>query len=262
MAASRKKKTSAAPLGRYLRRFTLQNVRTFRSPVTLDFCHPDGRVAQWTVILGENGTGKTTLLQYLAGMMQIQDRELAKTAIRRGKRLDTFVFRPFFSGEDWLFWHIHNLPMPWSKPMTLTADLEVSSAAKSLANAASSEYPTPFGIKLSTDEGPNGEAKVQMTYTGSVKTDFYEQFRLFAYGASRHVASAASPYLSSDSFQNGGGSPVSSLFHDDLPLISPEQWFLALDHMQRTELPGAKRAKSAFKSAVRCLRARDRKSVV
>lgn len=50
----------------YFLSLTLSNVRCFAAPQTLQLTQPDGRPARFTFLLGENGTGKTTLLQMLA----------------------------------------------------------------------------------------------------------------------------------------------------------------------------------------------------
>lgn len=55
----------------YFLNLTLTNVRCFGEEQTLDLSDGNGRPARWTVILGENGTGKTTLLQCLAAMEPI-----------------------------------------------------------------------------------------------------------------------------------------------------------------------------------------------
>lgn len=53
------------PSACYFREFSLENVRCFGPKQTLDFCDANGRRTRWTVILGDNGVGKTTLLQCL-----------------------------------------------------------------------------------------------------------------------------------------------------------------------------------------------------
>lgn len=53
------------PSACYVREFSLENVRCFGARQTIDFCGGDGKPARWTVILGDNGVGKTTLLQCL-----------------------------------------------------------------------------------------------------------------------------------------------------------------------------------------------------
>jgi ABC-type multidrug transport system ATPase subunit len=56
----------------YFLSLTLENVRCFGPEQTLDLSDGDGRPAQWTVLLGDNGTGKTTLLQAIAGMQTLE----------------------------------------------------------------------------------------------------------------------------------------------------------------------------------------------
>jgi hypothetical protein len=255
MKKAKKARVQKTLLGRYLRSFTLHNVRTFRSPATLDFCQPDGRVAQWTVILGENGTGKTTLLQYLAGMLPMQAKELVNSPEMRKSVPDGMAFRPLVASNDWFGWHLQNFPRPWSKPMELTATVEVSAAAKSLDKATRSEFDAPFGFTFTTHENEDGRPTIKLNITGANDIAFYEQFRIFGYGAGRHVAGPSSPYVMSESFfSNGGNSPVGTLFHDDHPLISPEQWLLGLDHSAaRAKGPSARLAKRASASAKRCL---------
>ena len=54
----------------YFTSLYLENVKCFSTPQELKLAH-NGRPARWTLILGENGVGKTTLLQCLARMRPI-----------------------------------------------------------------------------------------------------------------------------------------------------------------------------------------------
>ncbi|MBW3128782.1 AAA family ATPase [Hymenobacter profundi] len=56
------------PLPAYFLSLSLENVRSFGEKQTISFARPDGRPAQWTIILGDNGVGKTTVLKSLAGV--------------------------------------------------------------------------------------------------------------------------------------------------------------------------------------------------
>lgn len=49
----------------YFLSLEIENVRSFSKKQILDLSDGQGKPAQWTVLLGENGTGKTTLLQLL-----------------------------------------------------------------------------------------------------------------------------------------------------------------------------------------------------
>ena len=46
----------------------VENVLCFKDSRVLDLSDKNGNPAQWTVILGDNGVGKTTLLRCLARM--------------------------------------------------------------------------------------------------------------------------------------------------------------------------------------------------
>ncbi|MEI7585592.1 AAA family ATPase [Runella sp.] len=55
----------------YIRSISLENVRCFGSKQTLYFTQnnqSDGEIAMWNVILGNNGTGKTTILKGISGL--------------------------------------------------------------------------------------------------------------------------------------------------------------------------------------------------
>ena len=52
----------------YYTSLKVQNVRCFGNPQVLELTDQQGNPAQWTLLLGDNGTGKTTLLEALAWM--------------------------------------------------------------------------------------------------------------------------------------------------------------------------------------------------
>jgi energy-coupling factor transporter ATP-binding protein EcfA2 len=52
----------------YFHSLELENVRCFGERQVLELTDEQGRLAQWTLLLGDNGVGKTTLLQCLAWM--------------------------------------------------------------------------------------------------------------------------------------------------------------------------------------------------
>lgn len=60
---------SSAPA--YFLSLEIENVRCFSKKQTLRLCDESGQPAQWTVILGDNGTGKSTLLECLAAMQAV-----------------------------------------------------------------------------------------------------------------------------------------------------------------------------------------------
>ncbi len=54
--------------GSYFLSLELENVRCFSERRMLDLADGNGRPARWTILLGENGTGKTTILQLLVAL--------------------------------------------------------------------------------------------------------------------------------------------------------------------------------------------------
>jgi len=55
----------------YFKSLTVEGINCFKSEQTIDLMDDEGNPAMWTVILGNNNTGKTTLLRCLAGMETI-----------------------------------------------------------------------------------------------------------------------------------------------------------------------------------------------
>lgn len=60
----------------YFKSLELENIRCFKGKQTLDLTRGDGIPAQWTLLLGDNGVGKTTLLQCLAWVRPVPEVEV------------------------------------------------------------------------------------------------------------------------------------------------------------------------------------------
>lgn len=57
----------------YIQKIKLENIKTFAEGVELQLTRADGTLPQWTLILGDNGIGKSTLLQFIAWMKPAYD---------------------------------------------------------------------------------------------------------------------------------------------------------------------------------------------
>ena len=64
----------------YFSTLEVENVKSFKEKQVLDLKNRDGSISPWTLILGDNGVGKTTLLHCLAWMIPVAD----------GKKTDDF----------------------------------------------------------------------------------------------------------------------------------------------------------------------------
>lgn len=68
----------------WLSSIELTNVRCFRERQVVPFTTSDGKKAQWTLLLGENGTGKSTVLQACAMAMRSEDHSEAWLRLGEG----------------------------------------------------------------------------------------------------------------------------------------------------------------------------------
>ena len=62
--------------GVYFAGVSVAHVRCFGPEQQLSFVGDDDRIARWSVILGENGVGKTTLLQMMALLASRDSRQV------------------------------------------------------------------------------------------------------------------------------------------------------------------------------------------
>lgn len=72
--------TTAESPAIYFKSLELENIRCYKGKQTLDLTCGDGIPTQWTLLLGDNGVGKTTLLQCLAWMRPVPE-------VKEGKKV-------------------------------------------------------------------------------------------------------------------------------------------------------------------------------
>lgn len=181
----------------YFLSMTLEQVRCFGPSQTLDLRDAEGRPAQWTIILGENGVGKTTLLQCLCAIRPTvfpnQPGYLAGTTARVAHwgSFDGMMRRKLVVDE-----------------VVLTAECAVLDAAR------------PYKIVLEHHSSSMGTRGNQF---GDLDVDMF----CCAYGATRRAGRAV---LAGDASSD----TTASLFRDDASLVDVEEWFLQADYARRT----------------------------
>lgn len=79
----------------YFTKLVLENIRSFSDQQELKLVNDDGYPARWTLIVGDNGVGKTTMLQCLARM-----RPVFNDTLDDGKRQNSSKFEPELARED------------------------------------------------------------------------------------------------------------------------------------------------------------------
>jgi len=195
----------------YFLSLTLENVRCFGPEQTLKLSDEKGRPARWTVILGNNGMGKTTLLQVLTTVEPVvlgQNPAASKFYVPKG---------------------FHEAPrLSWSPVRHRAAAAFVSAR---------------FKAGQLTAEGAGREQQFTLRYLwepqGPPVPTVEEGHALnpvcYGYGATRRMGAGS---LSAPKESH----PSDSLFFEDVPLRNAEEWLLQADYAASKESPGQGRA--------------------
>jgi len=192
----RKERPYLADEPKYFLSLSLRNVRCFGEETqTLDLSGGQGRPAQWTILLGDNGTGKSTILQALALFPVAYD----------GGRL--------ISHQGKLRWPA----FLWIHPQSYPLYRELSEPAELVIKVA-------FGTRLGAPRGAIETYKYYLTQKPSVITTSVGEPHVplcFGYGAGRRLGTGA---LANDWRED----LIANLFSDDVPLRNAEEWLSRL----------------------------------
>lgn len=205
-AAKRHRKRSRrnrTPPPAYFLSLTVENVRCFGPRQTFDLSDGQGRPAQWTVLLGDNGTGKTSLLQCLALLRPI-------TRISSDDQVAWHMPRGFALGNGsvsaWQSWH--------GKRRNACIECEIVS-----------------GKRLSD---PGGACAIQTMQIQQLREDLHRggpggagpfgDVVCCGYGAARRMGTAALSDQEADD-------PCASLFSESAELRNAEEWLLQADYV-------------------------------
>jgi len=196
----RKQEEASQPV--YFLSLTVENVRCFGPKQTLDLSDGNGRPAQWTILLGENGVGKTTLLQCLGAISPresfIHRQELGRKAVAPRYSSDT---------KMWLEWH----------PFRRERDF-----FQIRGNILT-------GIKLNEKQAISTVREFKLSATRDQSKSTAEDYEVvsdgacFGYGAARRMGQTSlSDTIVFD--------PLASLFSESVALRNAEEWLLQADY--------------------------------
>jgi predicted ATP-binding protein involved in virulence len=192
--------------GSYFLSLELENMRCFSKKQTLDLSDGNGQPARWTILLGENGTGKTSLLQmFVAFRPDIQSPQSKSPVVSMepGSSLELpIVVRGYLD----------------ARTLIKTDGLHASSVAM-VCKDGSGIKKFEINIKYNFPNEIEYFVKVSIESGDGVLTLPV----CFGYGAWRTASrSAFDPSDRSDAFE--------SLFVDDAKLRNAENWLLRLDY--------------------------------
>ncbi|WP_437757090.1 AAA family ATPase [Sorangium sp. So ce1389] len=202
----------------YFLSLILENVRCFGPAQTLDLSDGEGRPRQWTVILGNNGVGKTTLLQALAG--SAPEETVFTYPVHSRSVICSLGESSFPIDSDELL---------RSKEMTALIKGRFGlGAALSNASAEFQQYELHISLKGEGEQGKSGNCVDDLELA---------TFCCFGYGATRRMGASA---LS----EPGADDPILTLFRDDVPLRNAEEWLLQADYAASKPSPHRERARA------------------
>ncbi|MBM4032552.1 MAG: hypothetical protein FJ291_12310 [Planctomycetes bacterium] len=183
-----------------------ENIRCFGEKQALDLSDGRGRPARWTVLLGDNGVGKTTLLECLA-LMQPLPVVNPKTGATAGI--------PRFGAP------VHGIPNAVRYWRRGTTRLDLSCEAYcgeplSQCTGAAEKLPLSTNVIYGGKEpAVNGSGPFPYGRIGGLVC--------YGYGAARRMRMGA---LTGEEEQDG----CSTLLYDDVALLNAEEWF-ARNHL-------------------------------
>lgn len=212
----------------YLTSIELENVRCFGERQTLDLTDGQGRPVRWMLLLGDNGVGKTTLLQCLAWMRPVpcavekgrvtaiqpaltdEQNEVLNSLIRVGGKVEVTLEARHCIGR--------NLTPAGSDDADTAPSLTTKFAMQGENGRLPEDTEDTYG-KYEPTQVPDGV---------SVPPDI----AMFAYGATRRPGAVK--------LERGEPTdPLASLFESPTELYDAEDVLLKLDH--RATMDGANR---------------------
>jgi hypothetical protein len=205
--------------GVYFLSITLENVRCFGEKQTLDLSDGYGKPAQWTILLGNNGTGKTTVLQILGWLPQLATEKDAlpeDEIVRSAKSLR--------SGRNRFWWLVEGNHR-YFRPTGSSVKVESHFALGRGLGGTQQDY-RDTGLKVEVRQDPPGAH-----LTGSIQGS---PPACYGYGAARRMAERSLP---EDAPDNG----TETLFSYHADLRNAEDWLLRADYAASKELPQRKR---------------------
>ena len=216
----------------YFASLYLENVKCFSTPQELKLAH-NGRPARWTLILGENGVGKTTLLQCLARMRPI-------IKLDEGEANGQYPVEPELNGEEnneTLNRYIRN-----GDDVTMTMKA-VFSDDRELGDASENSNHIGFPNYIKTRihlERRNNRFEDRCFYGESTKR-MDKDLCIYGYGAARRMGP---PNFQLSGFYEEPDfrilDPVTSLFEDPEDLYDAEEILGKLDYAELKNKQGAK----------------------
>lgn len=177
----------------WFKSISLENVRSFGTKQTINFTDKDGNAARWNVILGDNGTGKTTVLKGLCFTLS----DFNDNIILNRQQYYLSMFRNT------------------NKVIELYSDYELAGQQELLRHNMSISHKGKGFHKKSLNE----ENEINSLFGPIGK------MCLSAYGAARRISRSSIT-------DKQGQYSANSLFDENADLINAEEWLVQADYLR------------------------------
>ncbi|MFH1884018.1 MAG: AAA family ATPase [Planctomycetota bacterium] len=219
----------------YFLSLSVENARCFGPKQTIDVSNGHDRPAQWTVILGDNNTGKTTLLQCFVALEPIvKDSEpLQSDWAKYSVSMESRLFSADTSQDGW------DLFRKKEKDTTFIYGEACFGAKITELKKRCRTEKLEVGIRAHSYVG----GKHEDSWTKSTRVYGDRELReliCYGYGASRIMGESS---LSEKEL----GDPTASLFKDDVELINAEEWLLQADYSAKASKTSSTIGRKALK---------------
>lgn len=213
------KSTNRPPI--YFTSLELKNVRCFGERQTLEFTDDEGRLAQWTLLLGDNGVGKTTLLQCLGWMRPVPAFESPKEKDPDTKEKDPDTIEPALDYQE-------NPVLDSLLRVGVKVQLDLKATLSIGQGLGMRQRSGVQRIKTSVRMvGKDGKLQKRVPTKNRFPNHLdmaLLNFPIFAYNAAR--------YMGSSNLDNADLSdPLASLFSDSTELYDAREILLDLDYL-------------------------------
>lgn len=218
--------------GTYLTKLRIRNIKSFDGDHSLDLTTEDGKVARWTLILGDNGVGKTTLLQCLAHVAPFRN-----TNDEGGGKPTSFFIEPVGSNE---VKEIERLARVGEHDFML----EGSFVGNGILDEAPTSRVTTFNTSI---HFTRKQGKVDSFTASETKDVIKRDVLVIAYGAGRKLGHGALD-------RDAAGGPLASLFDDQVELCDAEELLQQLDYASyKRQTTQAKRQNTVMRQMISAL---------
>jgi predicted ATP-binding protein involved in virulence len=195
----------------YLKSLIIKNVRSFKEGYEISFCNNDIKPSQWTVILGNNNTGKTTILKCITDLYLKTSQVPAKSPVRSDIKSTT---------EDSLY------------------SIDIRLNAIKLFNDGEGEYYLTFIYNIPNSEWgiiPDvwGIQKDNRNKIGVSVADVGGEFifkKMFLQGYSTQRKISESSLSEQENVET-----VQSFFSNNFELINVEEWLLQINYASKND---------------------------